>query len=264
MNESQNKYEINILQMVGALLKKWWIIVISAILCAALSFSYTYFCITPLYRAEVSFYVNNSSISAAASAISASQLSAAQTLVNTYREILTTRLTLEEVIKEANLPYSYAQLRAMVDSRAVANTEIFKVTVTEADPEEACMIANTILKVLPEKIASIIVGSSASVVDAAVVPTGRYSPSYSRNTVLGLLIGAVLSAAVIILLEVLNDTIQNEDWVLQYFKEDIPLLTIIPDVTANNRKGSYYGYRGYRSRGSYRSADYYSSKSTRK
>lgn len=39
--------------------------------------------------------------------------------------ILKTRGTLEEVIKEANLPYDYEQLSGMIEAGAVNSTEVF-------------------------------------------------------------------------------------------------------------------------------------------
>lgn len=46
-------------------------------------------------------YVNNSSISVGSTQVNLSDLTAAQSLVETYMVILKTRGTLEEVIKEA-------------------------------------------------------------------------------------------------------------------------------------------------------------------
>ena len=82
------------------------------------------------------FYVNNSSISAVTGkfTFSASELAAAQTLVDTYRVILGTRLNLEEVIREGNFNYTYEQLNKMIDSQAVNGTEIFSVTSDKPRP----------------------------------------------------------------------------------------------------------------------------------
>ncbi|MCI5961676.1 MAG: hypothetical protein MRZ26_07855, partial [Ruminococcus sp.] len=121
---------------------------------------------------------------------------------------------------------------------------IFSVTVTSSDPQEACDIANTIASVLPQKVADVMEGAKVKVVDYAVVPQTKSSPSTSKNTVLGMLIGFVLSAGVIILLEMFNDTINSEEWLVTTYGDEIPLLSVVPDVNAKSDR-RYYKYCGY-------------------
>ena len=187
------------------------------------------------------FYVNNSSISGK---ISLPDLNMARDCVASCGVILGTRLTLEEVIREGNFNYTYEQLGKMIDSQAVNGTEIFSVTVTSSDPQEACDIANTIASVLPQKVADAMDGVKVKVIDYAVVPQTKSSPSTSKNTVLGMLIGFVLSAGVIILLEMFNDTINSEEWLVTTYGDEIPLLSVVPDVNAKSDR-RYYKYCGY-------------------
>jgi len=44
---------------------------------------------------------------------------------------------------------------------------------------------------------------------------------------------------------VVNDTLQTDEWVTDTFKEDIPLLAVIPDVNYSGGKG-YRKYKYYR------------------
>ena len=252
MNENTESREIDLLQLASALIKRWWIIAVATILAGVLALGYTLFCITPLYEATAMFYVNNTSLSAAAGKItfSASDLTAAQTLVDTYRVILGSRLNLEEVIRQGNLSYTYEELYKMIESEAVDETEIFSVTVTNTSPQEACDIANTIASVLPQKVSDVMDGAKVKVVDYAVVPRSKSSPSTSRNTAVGMLLGFVLSAGVIILLELFNDTINDGEWLVTACGDEIPLLAVVPDVNAKNdrhyyRYGRYGGYGGY-------------------
>ena len=83
-------------------------------------------------------YVNNSSISVGNTSVSitSGDISAAQSLVKTYIVIMQSRKTLNAVIEQAKLPYTYEQLKSMVSANAVNATEIFEINVTGADPEE--------------------------------------------------------------------------------------------------------------------------------
>lgn len=240
-------YEIDILKLASLLIRKSWLIISVAVLCAILVFANTLFFVTPQYTASVLMYVNNSSISIGGQSLSISsgELSAAKTLVDTYRIILNTRLTLEEVNDSAGLNYTYEQLSAMISSEAVNNTEIFRVNVTDSDPQEACLIANTISRVLPKKIATVVDGSSVRTVDLAVVPTKMSSPNYTKNTLIGFFVGFFAMCAIIVVRELFREDIDSEEWFKETFGEKYPILSIIPDQGDPN--SSKYGYKYYKS-----------------
>ena len=116
----------------------------------------------------------------------------------------------------------------MVTAAPVNDTEIFEITVTDADPQEAELIANTIADVLPDKISDIVEGSSVRVVDYAVVPVFPVSPSVTKYAMIGVLLGGVLSVGVIVLMELLNESIRSEDYLIQTY--DLPILAVVPTM----------------------------------
>ena len=193
--------EIDLSRVFRAVTSRAWLVAIIAILCAALAFAGTFFLITPKYQSSAMFYVNNSNLSLGDTSLSISSgdLSTSRNLVDSYIVILNTRETLVDVVDYAGVPYSYSALRGMIAAEAVNETELFRVTVTSTDPQEAERIANAIAYILPKRIGTIIDGTSARVADAAVVPSSPSSPSYTTNTVLGFLIGFVLSVGLIAL-----------------------------------------------------------------
>jgi len=241
MNKENEYIQIDLMKIAEGLLRRIWMIILCMVLCGGLLFSYAAFYITPLYESSVLLYVNNSSFSVGATSfsITSSELSAAKSLVETYQVILKTRMTLENVIRLGELNYTYEQLLGMIRTESVNETEVFAVTVTSPDPHEAEHIANTIARVLPDKIAGIVEGSSVRVVDYAVVPSGKVSPSITKYTLVGLLLGLFLSAGVIAVLEILDDRIRTEDYLLQNF-DDTPLLAVIPDMLDDKMKSQYY------------------------
>ncbi len=239
---NQETYTIDLVRLVKALWKRILVIILAIILGALLAFAYTLFFITPMYEATTRMYVNNSTLSVGSVSISSSDLSASQSLVDTYIVIMTSRITLNEVIEQSGVNYTYEQLKKMVSASAVNSTEIFEISVTSPDPEEAALLANTITEVLPDMIASIIDGSSARVVDSAVAPTAPVSPSITKNTAIGAVLGLVISCIVIIVLELMTDRIAGEDDLHQI--TSLPVLAVIPDLVVSKSGGYGYGY-GY-------------------
>ena len=74
MNRNKTDYyEIDLLRLAGALWKKLWLIVLVTLLCGALAFGYTFFLVTPLYKATAMMYVNNSGHQMSAARRSASR-----------------------------------------------------------------------------------------------------------------------------------------------------------------------------------------------
>ena len=186
-----NYIEIDLLQLLKALRRRVWAILLATVLFGGAAFTYATVFITPRYQASALMYVNNSSFSLGSTSfsISSSELTAAQSLVGTYIVILNTRTTLEDVIQKAGVSYTYEELSGMVNASAVNATEIFEVTVTSEDPQEAELIANTIAEVLPGKISDVVEGSSVRVVDYAVVPAGKASPNSLLAGDIGMMAG---------------------------------------------------------------------------
>ena len=239
-HRSEEYIEIDLSRIVQSLWQRVWLIVLAALICGGAGFSVARFMLPPEYQANALMYVNNSSISVGSTSISLSDLSASQTLVDTYIAILKTRLTLNEVIQQAELDYTYTQLSGMIEAKAVNRTEIFSVTVTSTDPYEAERIANTIVEVLPDKIAEIVDGSSVRTVDLAVGPERRSGPNISKYTLMGLLCGLFASCGIIVLLELLDDQVHGEAYLLQTYK--LPVLAAVPDMLAPQSGGNYGSY----------------------
>lgn len=245
MNNRNDEIEIDLLKLFKALWRRALIIILVALIGASAAFAFTMFFIEPTYTATASFYVNNSSISIGSMnySISAGELSASSTLVNTYIYILKSRTTLEDVIERAQLPYKYTQLSEKITTKAVTGTAAFDVTVTTGDPSESEKIANTIAEVLPERITEIVDGSNVRIVDYAIIPARRAGPSYSRNLIIGFLAGAVLMSAIVavrFIIDEQNDQIIHSSEELRQLYPDVKVLAMIPDMRLSEKKGYYY------------------------
>lgn len=238
-NKSEEFIEIDFKRLLNAVLKKAWIVVVASILGAVVALLGSIFLITPQYQASAMFYVNNSSISVgdASLSISSGDITASKSLVSTYIVILNARETLNDVIDYAGVNRNYSQIKDMISAESVNSTEIFRVTVTSPDPQEAEKIANAVAYILPKRISTIVEGTSAQIVSSAVVPSKASSPSYTKNTMIGFLLGFVLSVGVIVLRELFDTTIRTEEDITQVC--NYPILAEVPDMAAPGKGSSY-------------------------
>ncbi|MBE6582933.1 MAG: hypothetical protein E7648_06695 [Ruminococcaceae bacterium] len=238
---SKDYYSIDLMHIARSIIHRLWIIILAAVLAAAAGFSYSTFVLKPVYGAQVLLYVNNSSINFGNTSfdISASDIQASLSLVNTYSVLLKNRTTLERVKENAGVDYTVAELASMIQTGSVNETEVMKVVVTCGNPHEAAKIANSIAEVLPVRVSEIIDGASMVVVDRAVPVTSKIGPSVSRYTFLGLIIGALVTVIIIAVRAIMDDTIYNEDYVLENY--DYPILAKVPNLLETHH-GSGYGY----------------------
>jgi len=237
-------YTIDVLHIVKSLWRRAWVIALCGLLIAATGFSIAAFAIAPTYSSYIKLYVNNSSFSLGNTnfSISSSELTAAQSLVRTYGDILDSRSTLERVIDKAGVDYTWKELSGMIAYAPSNDTEIMRVTVTCEDPYEASKIANTIAEVLPARISEIIDGASMEVVDSAVPDTAKVAPSITRYTAVGFILGVLFSVMVLIVLALMDDTIHDEEYVLKTY--DYPILGKVPDLlNSGNKSYGYYSQR---------------------
>ena len=246
-NVNREYYAVDLKHIFKALWHRAWAIVLSGLVAAAIGFSIAAFVITPKYSSSVLLYVNNSSFSFGNTSfsISASEITAAQSLVKTYTEILNNRTTLELVIEKAGVDYTYGEIYQMLEAESSNGTEIMKVTVTHENPYTAAKIANGVAEALPIRISEIIDGASMEVVDGATPVLTKVSPNITRYTALGLIIGVLGSIIALAVSAMLDDRIHNEEYVLQTY--DYPILAKVPDLLSTNSK-SYSYYKHYKSK----------------
>lgn len=243
--KNREYYTLDLSHIFSVLLKKIWMIVICGIIGGVLGFTYSAFIISPSYSSEILLYVNSSSVSVggASISISSSEIIAAQSLVNTYSVFLKNRTTLESVIEKSGVNYTWEQLNKMIAAESVNETEVLKVKVTCGDPYDAAKIANTIAKVLPKRVSEVSEGrASMTVIDSAVVNLNKVAPSITKYTTMGGIFGVLISMLVVVIMAVADDTIHDEDYILQNY--DYPILAKVPDLFSTESKGYAYYKKG--------------------
>lgn len=226
--------EIDLKELAKALVKRFWIILLCAALVCGIVLAYTAFFVPSMYTASVTIYVNNNSGNNS-NAISSSDLAVALRLVATYVNIIESDTVLEDVIKETGLVLTPKQVRRMLSAAAVDETEMFRVQITSTNPQMSVDLANAIATVAPARIAEIIEGSSAKVIDYARLPSGRSSPSYTVNAFLGAVGGALLAVIGIVIWMATDTRVKREEDLIRIYA--IPVLGKIPDLNSVLEKG---------------------------
>lgn len=228
--------ELDLRKLIVILLEKWWIIVLSVILCSSVTFGIFRFMVDPVYTASTTLYVFNSEDRTSGS-LTSSDLTVARSMVTTYVVLLKSDSVLSEVARQTNLGYTTTQIKDMISASSENNTEVIKVMVENTNPEHAQEIANTLLTVGTEKIVKVMKAGSVEVIDEAKLPTTPSGPNVLLNTVIGALLGLMISVMGILLVEMFDTTIKSEEDIKEMF--NIPVVGVIPTipVNASEKKG---------------------------
>lgn len=231
-----NAIELNLRELFSLIVRRLWLIVLSAVVVAAMAYVYTAKFVTPLYRTSVTIYVNNT-IYGEKDGISSNDLTTSQKLVATYAQVIKSQSFLEKVSQSVDNQISATQIGEGLTTKSMSGTEMLSVTVSNADPELATKIANIIAELAPVEVPKIADGSSARVVDYAKVPTSPYSPSYTKNVTLGACIGAMLVIFILVIQVLLDLHVKGEEDLRRY--SDAPVLGHIPHYEATGITTGY-------------------------
>lgn len=187
--------------------------------------------LTPEYTASASIYVYSSTDRESANdGITSSELAASVQLADTYGVIIQSDTVLGKAIDKMGIPLSEEDLRKKVEVSQVNNTEVLSVSVTDADPQRAQELVNTIVEVLPDELIRVVKAGGIEVVDYAKLPEKPVSPDVRMNTAAGILAGLFCSCGVFLLREYFNTKITGEEDLQEYFESEIPVLGIIPMI----------------------------------
>lgn len=212
-----SRNEIDVVRLLNVALKRWYIILVAGVLCAALMFLYTTFLITPMYSASAKVYISNKvDYNTNMEEVNINDVYSSQALVPVYSTMVRTNMVLDKVatsseLREAGIEYTSGQLSSMISTRNEENTAVLWITAVNPNKEYCAIIANSVATTGIAEIPNAAPGSTAYIMDEAEVPDAPFSPSVPKNTVMAFIIGAIAAVLVIVLRDVFDTKIKEED-----------------------------------------------------
>lgn len=217
--------EIDVLSLLKKLWMKKFLILFMALFFGTLALLGSVFLIKPSYSASTRIYVINQQN---AENITATDLQAGSFLVNDYKEIITSRDVMKDVIATNSLSLSPDVLSKMISVTIPADTRVISITVTNHDPQQAKDLANSIREVASEKIKAVTKVQDVTPLEKAQLPSKPSSPNIKRNTLIGMLIGGLFTIVIIVIKEVLDDRVKRPEDVEEVL--GMTLLGIVPNI----------------------------------
>lgn len=225
--KEQEKFEIDVFQLVKVLWKRKFLIVLAALVAGLAAFAYSSFVIQPQYTSTTRIYVVNRN-QADKPGLTNQDLQAGSYLVKDYREIILSQDVLEKVVADQNLTMDAKTLGKKVSVNVPTDTRIVSISVRDVNPEEASRIANALREVAAQKIISITRVSDVTTLDEARPATSPSSPNIRRNTMMSVIVVTGLVILVVLLVELLDDRVKRPEDIEEVMQ--LSLLGVVPNL----------------------------------
>ena len=225
--KEQEKFEIDVFQLVKVLWKRKFLIVLTAIIAGLAAFAYSSFVIKPQYTSTTRIYVVNRN-QADKPGLTNQDLQAGAYLVKDYREIILSQDVLEKVVADQKLTMDAKTLGKKVSVTVPADTRIVSISVRDGKPEEASRIANALREVAAQKIISVTRVSDVTTLEEARPATSPSSPNIRRNTMMATIAGVGIVIVIVLLVELLDDRVKRPEDIEEVMH--ISLLGVIPNL----------------------------------
>lgn len=225
--KEQDKFEIDVLQLVKVLWKRKFVITLVALVAGVTAFAYSSFVIKPQYASTTRIYVVNRN-QGDKPGLTNQDLQAGSYLVKDYREIILSQDVLEKVVADQNLTIDAKTLGKKVSVTVPVDTRIVSITVRDGKPEEASRIANALREVAAQKIISVTRVSDVTTLEEARPATSPSSPNIRRNTMMATIAGVGIVIVIVLLVELLDDRVKRPEDIEEVMH--ISLLGVIPNL----------------------------------
>ena len=234
---AQDEDVIDLKELFLALMNRWKMIIVVTIVTTIIASVYTFFFTTPMYSAKATIYLKSEG-STTSELLQGLQVGTQ--LAPDYEVFFKSRPVVKRVIKSENLDVTVEQLNEQVTITNPSSTHMIVVTCTDSDPQRAADIANSYVEYGIDAVREVVV-KEPYIVESAIANEKKVSPSNTKNILMGMLIGLVLSCGYVIAKSLLDDRLNSNDkmervlgyHVLTSFRQDKSL-----NFAITNKKGS--------------------------
>ena len=229
--KENDEITIDLTALFMTLWSKAHIIILSGILLGLLAFVGTKLFITPMYTSTTRFYVLTRTTDTGN--VTYNDLQTGSQLTKDYAELVKSRPVLEEVISVLNLDMDTEELADKITVTTPTDTRVMSINVRDAEPKQARDIADAVRQAVGIQIQDIMVKT----VEEANLPDSPSSPSVMRNTLIVAILGILISAGIIILVFMLDDTVKTPEDVETYLGLNVlASITVYDGANAKNKK----------------------------
>jgi capsular polysaccharide biosynthesis protein len=223
--------EINIKDLFFYCLRRSWLIFLIGIICASGARYYSLHYLTPIYTSSAKLYITSQS---EGQLTTTTDIQIGTYLAQDYKVLVRSRPVAEEVIKRLGLNISSGQLIKLISVNSSNESRIFQITVSYFDKNMVKTLVDTVAQVTSERMEKIM-GEKVNVLEDGYQPYEPSGPNIQRNTIIAGCYGMLITAILIVILFMINDTIKTTEDIEKYL--GLTTLGLIPfEISAKKNK----------------------------
>lgn len=240
MQDKDDVIEIDLQELFALLLRWIWLIVICGVVSALMGLLICLLFVTPKYQSTTRIFILNRNNDAT---ISYTDLQLSTTLTKNYGPLIKSRDVLEKVIEICGLDEKYESLLNRVSVETVGDTSLIAITVTDPDPSMAQLLAKEIRIAASEHIKEVMEIQAANLETEANLPEKPSSPSKTKWTLIGGILGVFACCAVLIIQFLLDDTIKSAEEVEKYLGlSTLAMIPVLDEGDKDKKKKAHSGH----------------------
>lgn len=216
-------------RLLSALLRKWWLIAILAIIGGGFGAYVVYSNSVSVYSANASLYImNRDKVQQAGQTLDSSDLNLSRQIVQDYSQIIQSRMVTSEVVRRLKTSYiSESYINSVVSVGMQDGSNILTISVEDTDPQMAMNIANTTSMVFVEKMNELTNSNNVGILDKAQLPGDPIPTNSGQKIPLGVIAGIAIGVAAIYIKESFDTTIRSVEEVESGL--ELQVIGIIPE-----------------------------------
>lgn len=241
--------DLSLSYLASILLKRLWIIILALVICAGAAFSYCVFLATPVYKSLGSIIVTNGGVGInvivpedTSDSITTSDISASLNLIDTCVDILSSPGIYKE-LSSMYPKYSYRELQDAFNVKEKKSGSMFiNITFENSNSSDTENILKSFMEICPRYITDVLHQTEVTPMENADT-VSQISPRKGYTTLFAGIIGAILTAVIIVIIDLSDQAIKSEEDFVKLF--NVPLLGTVPDFETTNSSDKGYSYGKY-------------------
>lgn len=227
MNKNQGintvEFEVNLEDLFKALKKNILLIFSVSVLCAVVGFVSATLLINKKYSSEATIYITPKVTEQGT--IDYNSIQTNSRMVNNYMEILKGETILAKVASQVGME-SYEEVLDTITITNPTNTELISVSSETTDPKLSQQIVSLIISTFTEDMIDILNLNNVTIINDAKVNETPVSPSLPRYTILGLVIGLIVSCSYVCISYLFDKRLRTREETENFL--GIPVLATVP------------------------------------
>ena len=209
MENKEDIIDIDPMLILKRVTKYIWIIITIGVIFSIVAYIWSTIMVVPKYKSSTKVYVLNNNINE--KKLTTQDFQIGNYLLKDYKEIILSSKVLERVIDKNGIKMNLVELRSKIEVKIPQDTRILTITVEDTDSKRAADLANAVRGEAFLEIKEITKEESVNILEKAQESKTPSSPDIRKNTIMAIGIGILLSLAVVVLKEVLDDRVKKQE-----------------------------------------------------